>query len=111
MRCPHCPHEHREGASVRAASGKSLASKYPAYGRQPLPRAAFCHHREPPSRNDDCCRTPPAGPSPVDAPSMHASASHREDPGLLRRPGGGHEQGGAVFTDVKPAMELLTDRE
>jgi hypothetical protein len=111
MCCSHCQHENGESACVRAASGKSLDSKCPACGRHSLPGAALCNHREPPSRNDDCCCTPPAGPLTVDAPSMHSSASHREEPGLLRRPGGERTQGGAVFTDVKTSIGLLTDRD
>jgi hypothetical protein len=88
MRCLRRQHEHREGVCFCAASGKSLASKCPACGKHRLPGAAFSNHRGSPSRNDDRCRPPPAGPSTVDIPDIRSSASHREDPGLLRRPGG-----------------------
>jgi hypothetical protein len=88
MRCPHCQHEHREGVCFCAASGKSFASKCPACGKHPLPGAAFDDHRGPPSRNDDRCRPPPAGPSTIDTPDIRSSASHREDPDLPRRHGG-----------------------
>jgi hypothetical protein len=111
MCCPHCQHESREGACVRATSRKSLASKCPACGRHPLPGQPFAITVSPSSRNDDCCRTLPAGTSTVNAPGIHSSASHRGDPGLLRRPGQERTQGAAVFTDVKISMELLADRD
>ena len=47
MRCPHRQHENREGACIRAASGKCFASKCPACGRHPLPGAALYNRREP----------------------------------------------------------------
>jgi hypothetical protein len=96
MCCPHCQHDNREGTCFCAASGKSCASKCPACDKPPRPGAAFGNHRGPPSRNDDCCHTPPAGPLTVDTPDIHPSASHREDPGLLRRPGREDTQGAVV---------------
>jgi len=111
MRCPHCQPENRGGSRFCAACGKSFASKCPACRRQPLPGAACCNHRGLPNRNDDGCRTSPAGTSTIDVPSIHPHASQREDPGLLCHPGGEHKQGAAVFTGVKTSMELLAARD
>jgi hypothetical protein len=67
------------------------------------------HHGPQPERR--LLPHPPAGTSTVDAPGIHLHASHREDFGLLRHPGGECRQGAAVFTGVKTSMELLADRD
>jgi hypothetical protein len=70
MCCSHCQHESREGPYVRATFGESFASKCPTCGRHPWLGQPFAIPVSPSSRNDDCCRTPPAGTSTVDAPGM-----------------------------------------
>jgi hypothetical protein len=111
MCCPHRQHESREGACVRATSGQSFASKCHACGRHPLLGQSFAIIVSPSSRNDDCCRTPPAGTTIVDAPGIHPHSSQRGDFGPLRRPREERTQGAAGFTGVKISMELLADRD
>jgi hypothetical protein len=111
MRCPHCQPENRGGSRCCAACGTSCASKCLACGRQPLPGSAFCNSRGLPNRNDDGCRTCPAGTSTLDVPGIHPQASHRGDPGLLCHPVGAHEQGAGLFTSVKTSTERLADRD
>jgi hypothetical protein len=59
MRCPHCQHEHREGARFCAACGSAFASPCPACGSQPPPGAAFCDHCGTPLTGTTTAVTPP----------------------------------------------------
>jgi predicted amidophosphoribosyltransferase len=112
MRCPHCQHEHREGARFCAACGSAFASPCPACGSQPPPGAAFCDHCGTPLTGTTTAVTPPPLAPRPQTPQAY-TPTHLAEKILHSRAAleGERKQVTVLFADLKGSMELLADRD
>jgi hypothetical protein len=111
MCCPHCQHEHREGARFCAACGSAIASKCPSCGSQPPPGATFCDRCGTSLIRMNTAATPPlfaarplmaqASTPPYLAEKILTTRSVLE---------GERKQVAVLFADLEGSMKLLANR-